>query len=137
MSTKIEEVVVDPAEVDRALRVGDAFAQEHPKVPRDQIQPMREGDGWIVDLDGVHFKLVMLSPERAAIGRVDPRNHDTLLEPALPVRLPQVPPPPPPQDLVDQAYGFKKTCREALDRFRQDVATWQDLIAPGTETQLA
>jgi hypothetical protein len=137
-----EDVVVDRAEVDarqaaaeaeRLLRLGDAFHQEHPKVPRDQIQPVREADYWIVVLDGNHYKLVLLSPEKAALARVDPRNHDTLLEPAQSIRLPQAPEPPVPPDLVHVAYGFKKICTEALDRFRQDVATWEDLVSPGTE----
>jgi hypothetical protein len=126
-------VHVDLAEAERTLRIGDAFALEHPKVPRDQIVPTREGDAWIVVLDGNHYKLVLLSAEKAAIARVDPLHHDVLLEPAQPVRLPQAPTSPPPPDLVSQAYSFRKICTEALDRFRQDVGAWSDLVAPETD----
>jgi hypothetical protein len=134
MTTKgIEDVAVDPVEAERLLRLGDAFAQEHPKVPRSEIQPVREDDHYIVALDGVHWKMTLLSPEKAALARVDVRDHAVLLEPPQPVRLPQAPEPPVPPDLVSQAYGFKKVCKDALDRLRQDVQTWQDLFAPETE----
>ena len=134
MTTKTaEDVVVDPAEVERIARIGDAFHQEHPKVPRDQIVPVKEADYWIVALDGVHFKLVMLSPEKVAIAKVDPKAHDVLLEPAQPIRLPQAPEPPVPPDLVHVAYSYKARCTGALDRLRQDVGNWQDLVSPETE----
>ena len=135
MTTEVKDVVVavDPAEVERLLRLGDAFHQEHPRVPRHQIVPVREGEHFLIVLDDVVWKMTFLSPEKVALAKVDGRDHSVLLEPPLPIRLPQAPEPPPPPDLVHVAYGYKKLCTEALDRVRQDVATWEDLVSPGTE----
>jgi hypothetical protein len=140
----VEDVAVDAAEVERTrraaeieaerlLRVGDAFHQEHPKVSRSAIQPVREGDSYIVVLDDLHFKLLLLSPEKVAIGRVDPKNHDILLEPAQSVRLPQAPLPPLPPDLVSVAHSHRRLVTDALDHLRRDVATWEDLVSPAHE----
>ncbi len=139
MTTKVgEDIHVDPAEVERArtaeieaertLRVGDAFHVEHPRLRRDQIVPVKEADYWIVALDGVHFKLVMLSPEKVGIAKVDPKAHDVLLEPAQPVRLPQAPTPVPPADLVTQALAYAQPCTEALDQYRNAVANWEQAV---------
>jgi hypothetical protein len=120
-------------EVERVQRLADAFHQEHPKVARARIQPVKEGEHYLITLDDVVWKMTLISPQKVAVAKVDPRDHAVLLEPPLPIRLLQAPEPPVPPDLVHQAYAFKGACQAALDRLRQDAANWHDIISPGTD----
>jgi hypothetical protein len=122
-------------EAERIERVGDTFHALHPKLRRETIVPVREAEHYLITVDDVVFKVVWLSPEKLAVGRVDPKDHDVLLEPAQPVRLPRAPEPPPAPSLVALAVAYEERCNQALDQYRNHVANWEQAIGPLTSAE--
>ena len=100
MSPKVEEVQVDPAEVERARRAAEieaeriealtgAFLRQHPRLVPAQVTITKVEDDYKVETEGAAYVGRFLSGQMAAFAPCDLKDTRVLLGPPVTVAIPQ------------------------------------------------